>query len=82
MTQSQISSLFGSFTWAFNSLEKVLIETDEGNFLWKDPEFGGNNSLRKFTGSYNDFVKEFGPVSPEVSGEIGEIVGRFVFVEE
>lgn len=35
--------------------DKFLLETPYGTWLWSDPEFGGNNTLTKFSGGLKDF---------------------------
>jgi hypothetical protein len=46
----------GEFTWMFGP--DFFIETNEGNFIWKDPDYNGDNTLRPYAGNYHDFVKE------------------------
>lgn len=43
------------FTWDFGSW--FFLETDKGNFQWNDPEYGGTNTITKFDGTYQDWIK-------------------------
>lgn len=45
----------GEFTymWGWD----FFIETEIGNFAWRDPEYGGDNSIRPYGGTYEDFCK-------------------------
>ncbi len=45
-----------SFTWSFN--HSFFVETNEGNFVWSDPEYGGDNTIRKFNGDYKKWCKK------------------------
>lgn len=45
MTRVEILGLVGEFTWGFGP--QFFIKTDSGNFIWSDPDYGGDNSLRK-----------------------------------
>ncbi len=35
------------FTWDFGS--RFLLETPEGTYVWSDPEYGGDNTIRPLT---------------------------------
>lgn len=56
MTYEDIKSLVGDFTWDFGN--KFFIETSEGNFVWSDPDYYGDNTIVKFNGSYKEFFGE------------------------
>ncbi len=62
MCRDKLLDLVGHFTWCWGM--HFFVETSEGNFVWLDPDYGGNNSFRRFTGTYEKFVKtihvEFG----------------------
>jgi hypothetical protein len=34
----------GRFTWSFGRY--FHIETNKGNFIWSDPDYGGDNTIR------------------------------------
>lgn len=36
------------------SRNKSFLKTKFGNYIWSDPEYGGNNSIKKFKGSLQD----------------------------
>lgn len=57
MTKEKLLSMIGEFTycWGFH----FFIETSEGNFVWEDPDYGGNNTIKKFNGSLSDFLAQF-----------------------
>lgn len=47
-----------SFGWNF--AKEFFLETKEGNFVWSDPDYGGDNTIRKFNGSLVDYCKQAG----------------------
>lgn len=55
VTKEQLLSTNGTFTWFFG--QDWFIQTDLGNFHWKDPSYQGDNTVAKFEGSYEDFCK-------------------------
>ncbi len=54
MDRSEILTLEGDFTWDFG--QYFFIETTEGNFIWSDPEYGGDNLITRYEGSYSDWA--------------------------
>ena len=40
----------GEFTWSFN--RQFFIETSKGNFVWNDPDYDGDNTIKPFNGDY------------------------------
>jgi hypothetical protein len=56
--KEQLLKCQGLFTWMFDY--RFFIETDFGNFIWKDPEYGGDNTMEPYPHSYNNFVKHYG----------------------
>jgi hypothetical protein len=50
--------IVGHFTWSYG--ERFFIETSEGNFVWSDPDYDGDNTLRRFHGGYSDWCKDVG----------------------
>lgn len=54
----KIKKSIGSFTWFWNST--FFIETEHGNFIWSDPEYGGDNSLVLWDGTLESFCKNNG----------------------
>ena len=49
---------YGSFTWMWD--QKFFIETDKGNYIWSDPGYGGDNTLRPYWGTYQDYLQDTG----------------------
>ena len=45
---------FGHFTSMFGC--EFFIETSLGNFIWKNPDYGGNNTMTKTSLSYKEFA--------------------------
>jgi hypothetical protein len=46
------------FTWSFGT--EFFLETEDGNFVWSDPDCGGTNEIRSFKGSYGRWCKGLG----------------------
>jgi hypothetical protein len=57
MTRSELLLETGDFYWDFSFY--FFIETLHGNWVWQDPENGGNNSLTSFEGSLQDFESTY-----------------------
>lgn len=55
MNKEILAKLGGEFTWSFNRF--FHIETSQGCFEWSDPEYGGDNSIRR-TVKYEDWIKQ------------------------
>lgn len=45
----------GTFGWDFGS--NFFIETKFGNFIWSDPDYNGNNHIKKFYGDLETFCQ-------------------------
>lgn len=45
----------GNFTWSFS--DEFFIKTKIGNYVWKDPRYGGDNTIRFFKGTYMKWCK-------------------------
>ena len=43
------------FGWGFG--QHFFIQAAEGNFVWSDPDYGGDNTIKPFNGSYNEFIR-------------------------
>jgi len=56
MTKQEVLNLIGEFSWNFG--QEFFIETDRGNFVYSDPEYGGDNTLRPFNGDLKQYLKE------------------------
>ena len=51
-----ILDLEGDFTWCWGM--HFFVEMNSGNFVWSDPDYGGDNTLTKFVGTYQEFIKQ------------------------
>ena len=58
MDKEKTLNLVGEFTWLWG--QEFFIETSERNFIWRDPDYGGDNSIRVYSGSFQDYLKEIG----------------------
>jgi hypothetical protein len=47
-----------NFTWMWG--QEFFLETAKGNYIWRDPDYGGDNTIRPYHGSYRDFLEEIG----------------------
>jgi hypothetical protein len=56
VTKDQLLDEMGDFTWLFG--QEFFIETDIGNFLWKDPDYDGDNTIRPYEGGFKDYLVE------------------------
>ena len=54
LTKDVIGKLFGNFTWDYK--QHFFITTKMGNFIWSDPEYGGDNSIRYTTQSLKEYL--------------------------
>jgi len=53
----KIFDTVGQFTWLWD--DRFFIETkDHGNFIWSDPGYDGDNTIRKCSISYKQYLKE------------------------
>jgi len=46
----RVLSQAGKFTWSFGV--EFFVETEEGNYIWSDPDYGGNGNIYKYYGNY------------------------------
>lgn len=57
--KEKLMNMVGQFTWDFG--QNFFIETSIGNFIWSDPDYYGDNTIKSFDGSIKDyFGKGFG----------------------
>ncbi len=52
MTTAELMALDGHFCWFWNHI--FFIATSKGNFVWNDPDYGGDNTIRPYAGSYGN----------------------------
>lgn len=45
LTKSEVKEVVGEFLWSFGA--SWFIESKMGNFIWDDPDHGGNNTVRE-----------------------------------
>jgi hypothetical protein len=43
------------FSWAWNN--EFFLQTNKGNFIWSDPDYNGDNTIKRFNGNLRDFIK-------------------------
>lgn len=58
LTREQILKLKCNATWDFG--QRFFFETEIGNFIWKDPDMGGDNSIVKTSMSLEEFCMPMG----------------------
>jgi len=46
------------FVWMWN--ERWFLETVKGFYIWLDPDYGGDNTIKKYNGSLRDFCEAEG----------------------
>lgn len=51
--KEKLLGMYGSFTYSFGF--QFFIETEIGNFVWNDPDYQGDNTIRPFNGTYKDW---------------------------
>lgn len=47
---------YADFNWSFH--DKFLLETERGNYIWSDPDYGGDNTIRPFDGNLKEFCRQ------------------------
>lgn len=48
-----IHTTVGDFTWDFGM--NFFVETEHGNYIWSDPDYRGDNTLKKYDGTHKDY---------------------------
>ena len=56
ITKEELLELVGAFSWNYGNT--FFIETEKGNFIWKDPDYSGDNTISSFDGDYAAFCKK------------------------
>lgn len=71
-----------SFTWMWGP--EFFLETDVGNYIWSDPEYNGDNTIRPYAGSYQSYLREIGMGCGRDKGKhfIRDYCGDQVKIEE
>lgn len=55
MTSEEIGNLVGDFTWDFG--QEFFVQTSAGNFVFSDPEYNGDRTLRPYKGTLRQWLK-------------------------
>jgi hypothetical protein len=55
--KESLCDLVGDFSWDYGCT--FFIETEKGNFVWSDPEYGGNNEIKAFDGSFKCALRKW-----------------------
>jgi len=58
MTKHELLNLRATFCWDFGQL--LFIETHEGNFVWSDPDYYGDNIIHPTSMSAEQFCRYTG----------------------
>lgn len=75
----EVLTFEGEFSWLFN--DKFFIETEnKGNYVWSDPGYGGDGTVRPFTGTYDEYIKMAGIEYGRSKGT--HIIWKYVTDEE
>jgi hypothetical protein len=56
-----IHTTYGAFTWMWNDVFFISTHNEnneEENFIWSDPEYNGDNTIRAYSGSLQDYCAE------------------------
>lgn len=71
-----------NFVWSY--AQEFFLETSEGNYVWSDPDYGGDNTIKRFDGSYADWCKKKNIDFGRGKGQhkIGEYCGTEVVIKE
>ena len=56
--KDKLMSVAGHFIWSFGC--EFFIETEIGNFVWSDPDYNGDNTIRPFNGNYHEWCNSVG----------------------
>jgi hypothetical protein len=67
-----------NFMWNFS--KEFFLETPDGNYVWSDPNYGGDNTIRKFDGTLNHWLNQFHVPYVRCKGrhKIGDYCGQEV----
>jgi hypothetical protein len=52
--------MYAEFTWDFG--QKFFLETEVGNYIWSDPDYNGDNTIRPYDGTLSKWLgpQEYG----------------------
>jgi hypothetical protein len=54
-TLEELIAAEGDFSWNYGN--EFFIETKFGNYIWSDPDYSGNHTIRRFSGSCKEYTK-------------------------
>ena len=74
MSPKEFLETIGDFTWLFGM--EFFIETAVGSFVWRDPDYNGDNTIRYTSKSYKDYLKECHIGYGRDKGK--HIIGRYI----
>lgn len=55
MSPKEFLETTGEFLWFWN--DRFLIETSYGNYLWSDPDYNGDNTIKYTSKTYDEYLK-------------------------
>ena len=67
MTKEEFLNLDAEFIWGWG--DEFFLETDVGNFIWSDPDYRGDNTIRPTSQSYGQWI------DPHNNGSFGRAKG-------
>jgi hypothetical protein len=79
MTKDILEDMMGDFTWDFG--QKFFIEASVGNFVWSDPDYNGDGSMERYSGTIQDWF-DGGYGRDKGTHRIGSYCGNFTFSKE
>lgn len=56
LNKEEFLDTIAEFSWDFH--QTFFVETEYGNFIWSDPSYGGDNTLRGFNGTHTMWLNE------------------------
>lgn len=59
-SREELLNLHGDFTWDFGKGFFIEVKEFSCNFVWSDPDYGGDNKIEPFCGSYEHWIKRQG----------------------
>ena len=55
-TKQQLCRMFGEFFYLFG--QEFFIKTKIGNFIWSNPSYNGDGSMRRYNGTLESYASE------------------------
>lgn len=65
------------FTWDFSS--HFFLETEKGNYIWSNPDYGGDNTIQPYDSSYEAWI-DGGVGRSKGKHRIGDYCGENVVI--